>query len=371
MKAAFKNDLERGRGYARLLLTEITDPSVGNWRFSLCRSTDHTYLGRSDWQNSEDFMEAEAYTFNGDELALHIGPDIVDRLSANENYRIALQGADQNVQHAVMAITDLNQTLMTGAGRVSGDVPKIQPTMTAPPEVPLSPPVAEPVLPDPLPTAMPAPAPEGKSKLPFILAAVLILALAGGGAWWAMTKDAKAPLTAESKKEDTPQPIEPKKEDASQPVEPKKEDTPQPVEPKKETAEPAKPQSVPLSPREQVRQFFSGSPTAQSAMELGSKLPQATAEDQDALYRLWSFAADEGNLQAHLLLAQSVDPAQAAWGSIKKNGAEAWKYYAKVAPTLPEAAKAMQGLKLWMEQQATKGNREALGWIQKIADETK
>jgi len=375
MKAAFENNMERGRGYARLRLSEVANPSSGGWRFSLCRGSDMTYLGRSGWQNSEDFTEPETYAADGDDLILHIGPDVVDKLDPNENYRITLQSDSQSSQKATFAITSLNRTLMDTQGHISsGSAKKI----VAPAPQPQPAPDLEPAPEDTAPS-VPPPLPETpkKSHLPIILAALLVLALlgGGGGAYWFMSKKSgtpevvpPAPVQTEEKPEPTkPEPPEPVKQEEK--PEPAKDAPPEPVkqEEKPEPAQAAPP--PPVSTRVQANKYLGASPTAQGARELAATLQQSSAEDQDAVYRLWYFAADAGDAAACLHLARTVDPALPAWGSIMKNGAEAWSLYAKAAPQHPDAANAMHTLKQWMEQEAAKGNKDAIGWIRKIAED--
>jgi len=379
MKAAFENNMERGRGYARLRLSEVANPASGGWRFSLCRGSDMTYLARSGWQSSEDFTEPETYTADGDDLILHIGPDVVNRLDPNENYRITLQSDSQSSQSATFAITTLNRTLMDTQGHISSETAK---KLVVPPPQPQPALDSEPA-PDDTPLSVPPPLPEAsqKSRLPMMLAALLVLVLLGGGAlaFWFMTNKSgaseivpPAPVPSEEKAEPTqaasPEPVtpeekaEPAQAASSEPVTPEKK-----AEEKPEPAKAAPP--VPVSTREQVNEYLRANPAAQGAMELAATLQQSSAEDQDALYRLWLFAADAGDAAAYLYLARTVDPALPAWGSILKNGAEAWHLYAKVAPQQPDAASAMHTLRQWMETEAENGNKEAIGWIHKIAED--
>ena len=377
MKAAFENTIERGRGYARLRLSEVAHPSSSGWRFSLCRGSDMTFLGRSGWQNAEDFTEPETYTADGDDLILHIGPDVVNKLDTNENYRITLQCDSQSSQTATFAITTLNRALMDTQGHISS-VPAQKPVVPAPQQQPAPDPApddASPGVPPPLPAA------PQKSRLPMILAALLVLAILGGGAlaYWFMTKKnratevvAQAPVQSEEKPEpaktEPPEPVKPEEQPEAKP-EPTKVDPPEPVKPEVKP-EPAKAEPpVRLSTREQANKYLGANPTAQGARELAATLQQSSAEDQDALYRLWYFAADAGDGAACLQLARTVDPALPAWGSIIKNGAEAWSLYAKAAPQHPDAAAAMHALKQWMEKEAAQGNKDAEGWIRKIAED--
>ena len=379
--------MERGRGYAWLRISEVANIASGNWRFSLCRGSDAAYLGRTGWQNSEDFTEPETYAIDGDDLILHIGPDVVNRLDTNENYRIALQSVGERPQAATFAITTLNRTLMDAQGKISaGGVKKSLETPPQPAPIPVPVQESEPQVEL---ESTPPPQTTKKSPLPIILAALLVLALLGGGAayWFIFSKGGKPeiqetaaqkPVEKPEAKEDKPQqtaspePAKPSEKEPEPKVDkPQETASPEPVKPPAKEPEPtAAPPPPPASTRVQVNQYLGGNPTAQGARDLAAKLPQSSAEDQDALYRLWYFASDAGDALASLHLARAVDPALPAWGSIRKNGAEAWKLYAKAAPQQPEAAQAMHTLKQWMEKEAEKGNRDATSWIKKIADDS-
>ena len=383
MKAVFENTMERGRGYALLRLSEVAHSSSGGWRFSLCRASDMTYLGRSGWQNSEDFTEPETYTANGDELVLHIGPDVVNQLDPNENYRISLQSGTQPSQKATFAITTLNRTLMDTQGYVASATAK-KTVAPAPEPQPEPEPESEPTPPDDAAPIASLSLPEApkRSRFPLVTALFVLLLLGGGGgAYWFMTQKSGAPEVAPppAQSEAKPEPAkqEEKQEEKAEPAkaespEPaKQEEKPDPAQPaEKSEPEKAAPQVV-LSTRDQTNQYLGGNPTAQGARELAATLQQSSAEDQDALFRLWYFAAGAGDPAACLSLARVVDPALPAWGSIRKNGAEAWSLYAKALPQHPDAAGAQRDLKQWLEKEAAAGNREAIGWIRAISEAAK
>ena len=338
MKAAFENNTERGRGYARLRLSEVAHPSSGGWRFSLCRGSDMTYLGRSGWQNSEDFTEPETYSADGDDLILHIGPDVVNRLDPNENYRITLQGDGQPPQAATFAITTLNRSLMDTRGHISAETAK-QPVAPAPPPSPA--PELEPA-PDDAATPLPPPVPEApkKNRLPVIFAVLLVLALLAGGAYWFINNKnggTGGPSTTEN---------------GTTPVTPIDPPLPSP------------------STHQQVTDYLNNTPTPQGAVELADKLTKTSAKDQDAVFRLWYYAVGKGDAAACLHLGRVVDPSLPPWGSILKNGAEAWSLYEKARQQQPDAANAMHALKQWLEKEAQQGNRDAEGWIRKIAEDS-
>ena len=89
-------------------------------------------------------------------------------------------------------------------------------------------------------------------------------------------------------------------------------------------------------------------------MELAGKINPISKEDQDAVYRLWYYAAGRDHAAAYLPYAKALDPTQAPWGTIKKDPMEAWEYYKKA-----NAIAELTALKAWATQQAARGNRSA------------
>lgn len=364
MKALCENDAVRGRGYARFCCAEVTDLNA-QYSFSLCRASDQTFLGRTGWQNAEEQHSPEGQSMEGDRLILSVGPSIVDNLDENENYRLSLHAPGLAPQRAAFSIAQINRSLRDAAGSLQ------MPTVAA-----ASQPAPEPHPLPPPPDEAPIDAPEPqrqKSVLPLVLAVLLVLALAGGGLWWYMQKDKAAEQTATTEQAAEQAAPADKKDDAKpepEKAQPEPEKAPEKAETKPAEAQPA-PQPAPvLAPRERVRQYLGGSPTAPGAMQMADELlagPDGAKPDtQDSVYRLHYYAQQQGDANAMLSLARSADPTQPAWGSLPKNAAEAWVLYAAAAPQKPEAAQAMQGLKQWLETEAAKGNKQALGWIEEI-----
>ncbi|MDR3175864.1 MAG: hypothetical protein LBU06_04955 [Desulfovibrio sp.] len=376
MKTQFKNDERRGRGHAGFYCTELSDPAA-IYSFSLCRASDMTFLGLSGWQSAEEKHRPDGQERNDVGVILHVGPAIVDCLDENENYRLTLYADGLAAQKASFSIAALYRSLSAASGVFQINAPKGEPK--AAPE------------PEPAPEAMPEPAPEAISakpnKIPLLAVGFLILALlAGGGAWWFMRQNT-APVAEE--KTEPGKTAEPNKipeqtaADAGEgtadeaktgtaeqgAMQQAKQETPQGAEPNAQQAAP----EPALSAREKTRVYLGGTPDAKGAMELTRSLlasPEGKEADTlDAAYRLLYFASRQGDVEASLSLAAIVDPLEPAWGSIPKNGSEAWSYYAKVAGERPEAVRALGALKKWLENEAAKGNTRASRWIEEIARE--
>ena len=97
-------------------------------------------------------------------------------------------------------------------------------------------------------------------------------------------------------------------------------------------------------------------------MKLADDLDSETSEQQDAVFRLYYYAAGEGSQQAAMRYAECVDPSLPAWGTIRKDGAEAWYYYGQV----PDGESARARLKQWTEQAAGRGDPAAANWLKEM-----
>ena len=114
---------------------------------------------------------------------------------------------------------------------------------------------------------------------------------------------------------------------------------------------------------ERIAEFlFAGERTPESAMKLAGELDADTVEQQDALFRLYYYAASADNPEGAQRYAECVDPSRPAWGTIGKDGAEAWYYYGKS----PEGESARAALRQWAEQAAQKGDAQAAAWLREM-----
>ncbi|MDR1490795.1 MAG: hypothetical protein LBS65_10020 [Desulfovibrio sp.] len=371
MKTQFKNDERRGRGYAGFYCTELSDPAAP-YSFSLCRASDMTFLGLSGWQSAEEKHKPDSQERDDTGVVLHVGPAIVDCLDENENYRLTLYADGLAAQKTSFSITSVYRSLSAASGALQLNAPRDEPKAAPEPE-----PAPEETLEPAAETVLAKP----NKILPLAVGFLILALLAAGGVWWYMRQniDAAAPV-AEQKSE--PEKV----------AEPDKAPGQTAAEAGKGTAEEVKteavkqggaqeiPQEAPratsepvLSAREKTRFYLGGTPDAKGAMELSRTLlasPEGKEADTlDAVYRLFYFASRQGDVEALLSLAAIVDPVAPAWGSIPKNGSEAWSYYAKVAGERPETVRALEALKKWLEDEAAKGNAQALRWIEEIARE--
>lgn len=215
-------------------------------------------------------------------------------------------------------------------------------------------------------TAIPA----SKNSSGKIIAAILVLLvmLAGGGAYYFLkhkgTDTDKA--TEETANAETERKLA--EEAAKAEADKKAAEEAARAEAEKKAAEAARADAERKAAREAARpsnrvaEFFKQSPTADGAMALAHELRPENSEDQDAIFRLYYFAAQNGNPEGAQKYAECVDPSLPGWGTIKKNAAEAWHFYGEAADG--EAARAK--VKEWTENQARTGNRLARDWLKEM-----
>lgn len=374
MKVQYANDENRGRGYAGFRCLELADPAA-LYSFSLCRASDLSFLGRSGWQTAEEKHRPDSQEQDDHVAILQVGPHIVDCLDENENYRLTIYAQNLAPQKASFSITAINRSLRASSDLIQASVPQ------TPKEKNQVQPAPEPA---PEPESLPATESPKRSTIAPLLIGLLILALTGGGtAWWFMNHKADDGTVATQKDElEKPEQVkveEPRKAEEGKvenPVEPEagKAEAEQKTDPPKTVGGKEEQAVTPvLSAREQTRSYLGGTPNAQGALELSRNLlasPEGDKPDtRDAIYRLLYFASRQGDAEASLALAKIVDPATPAWGTMVKDGREAWTYYTKAAGQKTEASEALATLKKWLEDEAGKGNAQALQWIDDIRKE--
>lgn len=239
-------------------------------------------------------------------------------------------------------------------------------------------------------------APQGKSRAPLIAAAVVVALLAAGGAYF-MTQGGSEPSAEQAEQDKAAQEkAEAEKKAAEEAAKAEAEkkaaaekqaaEEAAKAEAEKQAAEKAAAEkaaaekaaadkaaaekaaaekkaaeeaAMRADAKGRVASFFAWERNPEAAMKLAGELDADTPEQQDAIFRLYYYAAGEDNAQAAQRYAECVDPSRPAWGSISKDGAEAWYYYGKS----PDGEKARASLKAWTEKAAAEGNAEAAAWL--------
>lgn len=332
MKVAYTQGNESGFG--ELVFSEELFPD-GPWQIAIERGSDRQFLSRSQnhpWTGEINFQQLDCTGKENGSLAFAVGPEIVDELDPQEAYRVKLKGASGEPLSAVLRIGTINHS---PAGTLKN---------TARPELKAKPaqktaqkPAPERAQPDPEPERAKQPEapelldlaakrPEPKRGRKYLQIAMLLVLIAACAAWYWLDPRKNA-----------------------------------------QEAEPSVVAAAPVaSAEEQVRQFFrGGTATPGHALALAERLPKTTAADQDAVYRLYYYAAENNEPGAALLYGACLDPAQPAWGSIEKNAPAAWRAYKK-AHDQDKAAATMTAMRGWLEDQSRAGNAQAAKWLREI-----
>lgn len=348
MKASYQEGEKPGYGslvFSQALIPE--DP----WSVSIQRGSDKKFLtGRpaNPWVSETFFMQLNGHALEDGGLALDVGPQIVDRLDQQEPYRIQLKGSDGNPVSGRLNITSINYSPSGSLGNTA-DVQIQEEEVSAPPPEPEPAPEPEPVQetepepeeqpgPEPAPERLEMEAPKASPVMRYLRWGLLVLLVIACLAWYF---------------------LDPRGKETGQVAEAPKTEEPAASE-KAPAAEDAR------SAEEQVAGFFrSGTMTPKQAMELAAKLPRETVGQQDAIYRLYYFAADNNEPGSLLEYGACLDPSRPAWGSIDKNAVEAWDAYRK-ADNQEKAAQAMTHLRGWLEDQSRAGDKKAAQWLREI-----
>lgn len=323
-------------GNGKIIFSEGLPP-YGPWSVAIQRASDKKFLtGKpgNPWVGETILLPAQGAPMQDGSLAINLGPEIVDCLDPQEQYSITLAGTGPD-EKARLRVENITYSAARDLGRSARQPESESQPAAVPDQQATSAPVSEPL------QIAPNPPVRTNGKAVWRWAILALLAL-GCLAWYV---------------------FDPRSGDSPEPA-------PAPV------AEPAQKQPSQTQPalarkpgtEEQVKNFFS-SPniTPQGAATLAAGLSRNTPAEQDAVYRLLYFAAENGENSVLPMYAGSLDPAMPGFGSIEKNAVEAWKVYEKMAETDPHKARAaMQRLHDWLSREAAGGNAKARDWLLKI-----
>lgn len=346
MKASFANDRQAGPGHGLLLILGET-PEPGPCGVAIQRASDHAFLAAgSEWKSQKYFLPLEAaQAENG--LAIAIGPDLTDQLATSETYRVILRDASGRESPASLRIDEIIYSPEPKAdnapaardpapeqtdepAQAEAGFPGLQEPQGQVPESVLLPPLAPPTPETPR-AENGVQAWKNRKAGFWIMAATIALGCVLLGIF-----------LNSSRQGGEARPEHPAGANAS--------------EGSKTGAE------------VMVRRFFEeGSPGgAQAAMSLAAGIKGSNAAEQDALYRLYYYAAGQGDPGGLAAYARCLDPALPAWGSIQKDALRAWESYAAAHARGIDSATAMRRLRAWLEQEKERGNVQAGSWLMQI-----
>lgn len=334
-------------GHAILRLTEL-EASPDGLTLSIQRQQGpDSHLADDGWRRTETWLQpARVERSAGREkgaLDFHLGPEICDRLAGIATVRLRVKEPDIGVVGTTVVAwpTMLTSGAIDKDRRALDDVVRLrqpQPEVAPPPPVP----PFEPPKPAPELRARREPPPEPKSRsgaTGWLIAAMVLVALAGGGYWFYSNYFVKKwPETL-----------------AAQPTPPPHADAP------KKTV------------RDAVAEYLATKPTPEAMLAKGKEL--AAAGDLGAAFLVWRRAAEVGNVPAQLEVAAFFDPLSPPKGGFTPDGPRAADWYERAALAgLPEAqrkyglllAKGGAGLtadpakaKSWLQQAAAQNDADA------------
>lgn len=346
MIATYANDREAGPGNGLLLIAQ-SGLGPGPLGVAIQRSSDHAFLaaGGVEWKSQKSFMQLSAAQA-GNDLAIALNPDLTGQLATTETYRVILQDSQGCESAAILRIGEIIYSLAPKADNapMAQGAAAENPQPAGPQEQKPGKPAAEPAeieLLPPLAAGVPE-TPSGQSRDAvkkgrgasfWLMAALIAIGCALLGLFLHSSRQAAQP-------------------GADNPV---------------TTGARAEPGAV---AEELVRRFFAqGRPDGgEGAMALAARIPAGNAAEQDALYRLYYYAAGQGNPRGLLSYGQALDPSRPQWGSIQKDAVLAWQSYAaaQAKGSRNEAGEAMRRMSAWLEEEAARGSAAAASWLARL-----
>jgi hypothetical protein len=316
-----------------------------------------SHLADDGWRRTEAWLLPERVERKRDVMEFHLGPEICDRLAGIATVRLRVKEPDIGV----VATTVIAWPAMLTSGatdpssRFHDDTVRLR-RAAAPPPPPEPAPEPEPELPPPLPPPRPElrasraldPGPPRRSgAVGWLIAAIVLVALAGGGYYAYMTYFQKEAKTAAAEAPSTPAA------------------TPTPTPDLGATRK---------SVRDRVGEYLATKHTPEAT--LAKARDEAKAGDMAAAFLLFRHAAEVGNPAAQLELATFYDPLTTpARGGFTADGARAADWYERAALAGNAEAQSKLGLllakggaglaadapkaKTWLQQAAAQNDADA------------
>lgn len=342
MRATLTANPTHGPGYGLIEVSGVghmSDPV-----FVIYRS-DGKSLSGGGWQESESTLRPETWENEDGNLRMAVGPAIVNEMDNLESYRISLPG----IGLCPLLVQNLVYSHMGGGQGIGSYAPLPDSSPIQPQASPEPGPEPEPEpSPDPGPVEAPPTQveepwqslPESRAKkqgkTALLVGLLVVLLLAAGALWWFVLRTPHAPPLP------TPLP---------QPAENTSQNTPSGRSP------------LALA-REQLR--GEARPEVSLALAKPLRKTDATPEESDAAFLLLEDAAQKGNAEAMLLVAQFYDPVNVLpRGSLPVDISQARRWYdAALAKGRSEARAALDNLRAHVQTAADKGDAEARRLLQ-------
>jgi len=350
-------------GYATLRITEL-DASPDGLTISIQRQQGpESHLADDGWRRTEAWLQPAQVTRLKGMLEFQLGPEICDRLAGIATIRLRVKEPDIGVVGTTVVAWP--QMLTSGAVDLSSrDHDETVRLRGRAPEPPPPPPPAPPFEPLPEPEPEPAPMPDlraerepfpeetGVGRTKWLIAAVIVLLLAGSG-YFAYTNyiQPHEEQTASTEPTSVPAPA------ASTPA----AAAPTPIAPKK-------------SVRVTVDEYLATNPTPEAMLAKAKEF--ADAGEMNGAFLVWRHAAEAGSPPAQVELASFYDPLNTPpKAGFTPDGARAADWYERAALAGNAEAQRKYGLllakggaglpadqgraKSWLQQAAAQNDAEA------------
>jgi hypothetical protein len=315
-----------------------------------------SHLADDGWRRTEAWLLPERVERKRDMMEFHLGPEICDRLAGIATVRLRVKEPDIGV--VATTVIAWPSMLTSGAtdpsSRLHDDMVRLRRAAAPPPPPAEAPPEPEPELPPPMPPPRPelrasraldAGPPRRSGAAGWLIAAIVLVAIAGGGYYAYMTYFQKeaGPVAEAPSATAAPTP------------------TPDLGSAKK-------------SVRDVVDEYLATKPTPEAM--LAKARDYAKAGDMAAAFLVFRRAAETGNPAAQLELATFFDPlATPARGGFTPDGARAADWYERAALAGNTEAQRKLGLllakggagltadaakaKTWLQQAAAQNDADA------------
>ncbi len=357
------------------------------------RSSDQFFMGEGGmgaWSPKEERVTLPCQR-QGDTCTFAMGPEYVNYLEPG-NYQIRVLSGGEEVGKARLKIDNVQTQAISGSNAMGVQPGREALSAPAEPAAPAVEPVPEPEpTPPPEEVAMAEPAPAGKSKLPLVGAALLLLCLTGGAFYYFAQQGDDAKLAEQQalaqKEADAAAEAARKAEAeklAAEAARKAEEESLKAAQERKAAEDAARLEAERQArnaadaaaqaeaqrlaqradARGRARAFFaSADKTPQAAVELTRELDADSDEQKDAIFRLYYYAANEDYVPAYTAYATCLDPTTPQWGTIQKDAATAWDFYKKTGT--PEGTAAADKVLAWTRENVT-SNAKAREWLQQM-----
>ena len=316
-------------GHAILRVSDLDAPADG-LALSLQRQQGpDSHLADDGWRRTEAWLVPAYVERVQGALEFHLGPEICDRLAGTSTVRLRVKEPDIGVVGSTVVAWP--QMLTSGAidpsARGTDDLvrlrraaPKVEPPpLKVEPELPPPLVLAAPELPPRVPEPELLPPPRSNTGTWLITMIVLVILVAGGVYAYLFHRQQLESLIAGAP---PPPAATTPAETAAAPPTPAPEPTPAP--PPKPTVEPPK-----KSARMAVEEYLATKPAPDALMARAKQYAQGN--DLPEAFLIWRAAAEAGNPQAELEVANFYDPLQPAKSGFTPDGARAADWYERAA----------------------------------------